>query len=266
MSDLLRQLRVRKMQSETNALPVDDESTPAETALATVAEDALKAAEPDAKDEEVEADPDVQIGEMLDEMSQEIRRLGREIFKTNRAADRNTELFDAALTEIRQLATVVAQILAQNAAQLSDAQFEAKASLCRELLRLTDTLEASLHAADELLARLQSQTAQAPQGLAFRFAVTRDLHATLAESAVAMRQWSEGQRLLAARLQTILQTAGGRVIDTLGRAFDPSLHRAVAVAQRDDLTPGTIVGEELKGYLLDGRILRYAEVVVARHE
>lgn len=102
--------------------------------------------------------------------------------------------------------------------------------------------------------------------MAFRFAVTRDLHATLAESAVAMQQWSEGQRLLAARLQTILQTAGGRAIDTLARAFDPSLHRAVAVAQRDGLTPGTIVGEELKGYLLNGRILRYAEVVVARHE
>ncbi len=266
MSDWLRQLRVRKMQSETNGLPADEESPGAEMASATFADEAPEAAEAEAEDEEIEADPGLQIGETLDEMSLEIRRLGREIFKTNRAADRNTDLFDAALTEIRQLSTVIAQVPAQNATQLSDAQFEAKASLCRELLRMTDTLDASLHAADELIARLQSKSAMEPHGLAFRFAVTRDLQATLAESAAAMRQWSEGQHLLAARLQTILQTAGVRAIDTLGRAFDPSLHRAVAIAQGDDLTPGTIVGEELKGYLLDGRILRYAEVVVARHE
>ncbi len=269
MNDWLRQLRLRRMQPETVWLPADEEpgaDEADETVSETIAEDAPEEAEDDAAEDEIEADPELQLGETLDEMSNEIRRLGREIFKTNRAADRNTELFSEALTEIRQLSTVIAQVPAQNAAQLSDAQFEAKATICRELLRLTDTFEASLHAADEVVVRLQSKTAREPQGLAFRFAATRDLHATLAESALALRQWSEGQRLLAARLQTVLQTAGVRAIDTLGRAFDPALHRAVAVAQRNDLTPGTIVGEELKGYVLDGRILRYAEVVVARYE
>jgi molecular chaperone GrpE len=81
-----------------------------------------------------------------------------------------------------------------------------------------------------------------------------------------LQQWRDGQKLLAERLQTALQTAGVRAIDSVGRAFDPAQHRAVSVAVRHDLTPGTIVGEELKGYLLDGRILRFAEVIVARHE
>ena len=268
MGDWLKQLRLRRMQPEPIWLPADEESTAADEESTADEAASAPAAEAvtESDEEEVETDPDFHFGEMLDEMSSEIRRMGREIFKTNRAADRQQELFTEALTEIRQLSTVIAQVPAQNAAQLSDAQFEAKATICRELLRMSDTFEVSLHAADELVARLETKAQDAPQGLAFRFAATRELHATLAESASAVQQWSEGQELLAARLQTILQTAGVRAIDTVGRAFDPALHRAVAVALRHDLTPGTIVGEELKGYVLDGRILRYAEVIVARHE
>ncbi|HEX4951639.1 MAG TPA: nucleotide exchange factor GrpE [Blastocatellia bacterium] len=254
MNGLLRQLRLRRMQAESDWSAAPTSST----------NDKHKVANEDEDGDEEEAD--TRIENLLEELSNEVRRMGREIFKTNRAADRQQELFTEALTEIRQLSSVIAQVPQQNAAQLSDAQFEAKATICRELLRLTDTLETSLHAADDLIARLQIKTQHAPQGVAAWFAATRDLHASLAEAALALRQWSEGQRLQAARLQTILQTAGVRALDTVGRAFDPTLHRAVATEQRPDLTPGTIVGEELKGYVLDGRILRYAEVVVARHE
>src|SRR5437764_14259621 len=83
----------------------------------------------------------------LADLSQEIRRVGRELFKTNRAAERNQELFESTLEELRQLRAAVIQANAQS----SDPVFLAKAALCRELLAVTDALEASRSAADEVL-------------------------------------------------------------------------------------------------------------------
>jgi molecular chaperone GrpE len=129
---------------------------------------------------------------------------------------------------------------------------------------MSDTLDASLSAADDLIARLQDRADQPSSGLAFQFSATRQLRNSLAESVAAMKQWREGQRLLVQRLETILRTAGVREIETTGRLFDPQVHRAVSVAEDTNLPAGTIVGEELKGYTLEERILRYAEVIVAK--
>jgi molecular chaperone GrpE len=202
------------------------------------------------------------LGVALEELSREIRRVGREVFKANRAAEGNQESFTAALAEIEQLTAVVARLPATTA----EAVFEAKASLCRELLRVADAMEASLTAAQALLARLNRQAERPAQGLVFRFAAAREMRAALADAVAALGQWRDGQQLLARRLQLALDAAGVRVIEAMGRQFDPALHRAVSVTRRNDLPAGTIVGEELKGYSLDGRILRYAEVVVAQHE
>jgi molecular chaperone GrpE (heat shock protein) len=201
-------------------------------------------------------------GASLAELSQEIRRVGRELFKTNRAAERNQELFEAALDELRQLATVVAQVPAQSAA----AVFEAKASLCRELLEVADALEASLAAAQEVVARLRAQAAQPAQGIGFRFAPARRLRDALGESVEMMSQWCDGQQLLYQRLMSGLEAAGLQAIESAGRPFDPARHHAVSAERRPDLPAGVIVGEERKGYLLDGKVLRYAEVRVARGE
>jgi len=215
--------------------------------------------------DEAGASVDFVFSAALDDLSQEIRRMGREMFKTNRAAERDQEIFTETLTEIRSLASTVAKIPQQNEATLNDAKFEAKAFICRELLRMADTMEASLSAADELIAQLQAKAGAPAQGAAYWFAATRQLRDSLAEAVSSLRQWREGQSLQAERLLAILRTAGVRGIETEGRAFDPALHRAVSIAHRNDVTPGTIVGEELKGYTLDGRILRYAEVIVAKN-
>jgi molecular chaperone GrpE (heat shock protein) len=215
--------------------------------------------------DEAQAAMDFDFGAALDELSQEVRRMGREMFKTNRAAERNQEIFAETLTELRDLASTVAKIPQQNEATLNDAKFEAKAFICRELLRMADTMEASLSAADELIAQLEAKTGAPARGVAHWFAATRQLRASLDEALSSLRQWREGQSLQAERLRAILRTAGAREIETEGRAFDPAQHRAVSIARRDDVAPGTIVGEELKGYTLAGRILRYSEVIVAKN-
>lgn len=198
----------------------------------------------------------------LEDLSQEVRRVGRELFKATRASERNQELFQAALEEVRRMNTLVAELPAQSA----EAVRAVKASVCRELLGVADALDASLTAGQETLARLQQTADQPAQGIVFRFSAARSLRGSLSEAVAAMRQWHEGQLLVRERLMQALQSLGLRAVETIGRPFDPSLHRAVSVEKRRGVPAGTIVGEDLKGYMLDGRILRYAEVIVARDE
>ena len=198
----------------------------------------------------------------LEDLSQEVRRVGRELFKTTRAAERNQELFQAALEEVQRMNILVAELPAQTA----EAVRAVKVSICRELLSVADALDASLSAAQDTLARLQETVDQPARGIVFRFSMARSLRDSLSEAVAAMGQWYEGQQLMRERLMHGLQSFGLRAVDAIGRPFDPSLHRAVSVEKRKDVPAGTIVGEDLKGYLLDGKILRYAEVIVAKDE
>lgn len=270
LEDSLRRLRSRQLMMEAvfGAAPASNQPPP--SIIERVAKpDRMQAEEQEEPIEVMEQEPEeptYDFDSAFDDLRQEIRRLGRELFKTNRTAEGNQGSFNEALTEIRQLAAVVAQIPEQSADAVREARFEAKAAVCRDLLRLADTAQASLSAADDLIARLRQQAEQPVAGLVFRFAAARQMRDSLAEAVAAMRQWRDGQALLVGRVGAILQAAGARPMDTVGRAFDPALHRAVSTATQRDVAPGTIVGEELKGYTLEGRILRYAEVIVAKHE
>lgn len=246
MSDSLRSLRMRRF---------------LDTAGPSGAEPAV---EEEAGEDDVRAEATGVIAESIDELSQEIRRFGREIFRVNRAGERNQELFGEAVEEIRRLSAAIALIPEQARESTEAAKFEARAEICRELLRMLDALQAGLVAADGLLAPLQAKADRASRGLAARFSETREMHEALSDAASALKQWREGHRLLTERLQSILRTAGVREIEAIGRPFDPSIHRAVSTVELPDLTPGTIVEVELPGYYLEGRILRYAEVMVAK--
>jgi molecular chaperone GrpE len=50
----------------------------------------------------------------------------------------------------------------------------------------------------------------------------------------------------------------------VGEQFDPELHEAVAVVPAGGLRPGTIAEIARSGYSGDGRVLRPAQVAVAR--
>src|SRR5262245_4622067 len=273
LDDSLRSLRLRRYESQSY-LPSQPESLDPEPANLAAEELEETMDDPAAQSVEQSVDESEEVNQekspdvlaALDEVNQEVRRLGREMFRANRVSERNQEIFDEAIGEIRNLASTVALIPAQHNEAISSAKFEAKAELCRELLRLSDTLRMSLSAAGELVDRLQAAggAQAANRGMAFWFSTTRQLSDSLTESIGAMKQWRDGQQLLFERLQSILRTAGVREIETAGRPFDPAIHRAVSVAESNDLSSGTIASEELKGYTLDGRILRYAEVIVVK--
>ncbi|MBI3653231.1 MAG: nucleotide exchange factor GrpE [Acidobacteria bacterium] len=204
------------------------------------------------------------LEEVIEELAQEVRKVGREVFKTNRNAERNQAAVEDAIAEIRQLASIVEEIPAQARQTVADAVFDAKAQICREVLRVADAMEASLKAADDLLTKLQSQQPQSGNPWLLKLMPSHQLHESLDEALAALQKWRDGQQLIYQRVMAILHSAGARVIDA--QVFDPKLQRVVSIAQNAALSNGTVVGEELKGYTLDGKILRYAEVIVIKNE
>jgi molecular chaperone GrpE len=57
--------------------------------------------------------------------------------------------------------------------------------------------------------------------------------------------------------------AGAEPFDSVGQPFDPTVHEAVEVVHTDGVKPGTVTRQVLRGWRLNGGLLRPARVVVA---
>lgn len=73
----------------------------------------------------------------------------------------------------------------------------------------------------------------------------------------------EGLRLSIQKFEEILQNEGVKEIETKDKEFDPHLMEAVETAEGET---GKVVSEIRKGYLLNGKLLRPAQVIVGRRE
>jgi len=60
-----------------------------------------------------------------------------------------------------------------------------------------------------------------------------------------------------------LKKFGVTPLESVGSAFDPAFHQAMAQVPTDEHPPNTVVEEFQKGYLLKERLLRPAMVTVA---
>jgi molecular chaperone GrpE len=74
----------------------------------------------------------------------------------------------------------------------------------------------------------------------------------------------EGLQATLRLVDKAFERAGVTMIDPQGQAFDPQQHEAMATIEAADLPPGSIASVVQKGYLLNGRVLRPARVLVAR--
>ncbi|MDX1518225.1 MAG: nucleotide exchange factor GrpE [Woeseiaceae bacterium] len=102
-------------------------------------------------------------------------------------------------------------------------------SFSRDLLAVKDSLEMGLQAADNA-----------------------DAEALLAGKAATLKL-----------LATTLERFGVEEIDPVGEPFDPERHEAMTMQPSDTAEPGSVLSVVQKGYLLNGRLLRPAMVVVA---
>ncbi|MCX6355512.1 MAG: nucleotide exchange factor GrpE [Candidatus Aureabacteria bacterium] len=74
----------------------------------------------------------------------------------------------------------------------------------------------------------------------------------------------EGVKLIQKQLLTVLKKYGLQPISALGQPFNPEFHEAVAEVETDQYPEGTIIAEQLRGYTLNGRLLRPSVVTVAQ--
>ncbi|MEZ5475173.1 MAG: nucleotide exchange factor GrpE [Steroidobacteraceae bacterium] len=74
----------------------------------------------------------------------------------------------------------------------------------------------------------------------------------------------EGQSATLRLLEKAFEKNQIETIDPLGTPFDPEVHEAMMTQPANGAPPGTVLAVVQRGYLLNGRLLRPARVVVAR--
>ena len=84
-----------------------------------------------------------------------------------------------------------------------------------------------------------------------------------AEGRQALDHFIEGSAMTLKLLLDVLQKNGVIELDPVGEKLDPELHQALSAIPSPDAEPNTILHVAQKGYLLNGRVIRAAQVIVA---
>jgi len=74
----------------------------------------------------------------------------------------------------------------------------------------------------------------------------------------------EGMDMTFRMLATSMEKVGIEAINPEGEAFNPEFHEAVSTQPSDDLPANSVAAVMQKGYMLNGRVLRAAMVMVAK--
>lgn len=86
-------------------------------------------------------------------------------------------------------------------------------------------------------------------------------HADKAEDNKSLK---EGVELIYKKLVTTLEKKGLKVMESVGEEFDADKHQALMQVDSDKHKSGYVVDEHLKGYLINDKVIRHAQVLVAK--
>lgn len=208
-------------------------------------------------------------------LDKQLSRVGREQFKANTLEEAQQRQAQAALEQLRDLSARREADLAVLREQLHADHSAQRLTVIQQLLPTLDGLNEALAAGQRLLADQPApEPAALPAPLTLRERVAfvlgrRTLPQVVVQSNGEWREavaaWLRGIELVRERLLHVLSAEGVQPIDALGEMFDPHRHIAAeTVPAADGIAPGTIVEEYRKGYQVGDRILRAAEVVVAK--
>lgn len=156
------------------------------------------------------------------------------------------EASDAAATdELEALRAELEQLKAQSLVERADLENQRK--------RIAREIETARKFANERL-------------LADLLPVFDSLDAGLAAAGADAGALRDGLELTYRQLLKVAADNGLSVVDPTGAAFNPEHHQAISQVDAGDAAPGSVVQVFQKGYLLNGRLLRPAMVVVARED
>lgn len=87
---------------------------------------------------------------------------------------------------------------------------------------------------------------------------------TLTETEAKGDAVAEGIKLIYSKMKTILAQKGVEEINAVGQEFDTDFHEAIThIPAADPKQKGKVVDQVQKGYILSGKVIRFARVVVA---
>jgi molecular chaperone GrpE len=92
------------------------------------------------------------------------------------------------------------------------------------------------------------------------------LDAGLAAAGSEPSPLKDGLELTMKQLLKVASDNGLTLLDPTGEGFNPEHHQAISQADAPNAAPGSVIQVFQKGYLLNGRLLRPALVVVAKHD
>jgi molecular chaperone GrpE len=74
----------------------------------------------------------------------------------------------------------------------------------------------------------------------------------------------DGLELIYKKLFNALEKKGLKVMESVGEEFDSEKHEALMQVESDEVESGHIVDQHLKGYLINDKVIRHAQVLVAK--
>ena len=91
-----------------------------------------------------------------------------------------------------------------------------------------------------------------------------DLAVQACNGVAGMEKFLEGIKLADREVFRVLENQGLKPLETKGKSFDPHEHEVVQVVETSEAPDQTVLDEVRKGYRLGERVLRPAQVRVAR--
>jgi molecular chaperone GrpE (heat shock protein) len=234
--------------------------------------------------------------EQVMELADAVKEMNRLQQKNNLLGESKDQQLESVVSTLQEIVTRREQVQKQQAQYNHERQESIKrlgrGEFATDLLPALDGLELSLARGEAILARQRRDLATLTHGVLPReddktaaaaglldrlrpkrgpeeeMGVQSHQPARLPESMLAttqaMQEWLYQVKLVHDRFHALLSAEGVEPVVTARQTFDPHLHIAVDTEARSDVPPNTIVREIRKGYRQNNRVLRYAEVVVAR--
>lgn len=85
-----------------------------------------------------------------------------------------------------------------------------------------------------------------------------------AEQSKEVNSLLEGTELIQKKMLGILEKQGLEPLPAEGKDFDPDQHDALMQIEKENIESGKIIEEHLRGYILNGKVIRHSQVVVAK--
>jgi molecular chaperone GrpE len=113
--------------------------------------------------------------------------------------------------------------------------------------------------------KLQAVSRGKEEVLRAMFPILGNLHLALQHAEQDANAVRQGVQMIWQQFESFLRDQGVERVATVGQPFDPAQHEALSTVPATAEAPAnTVVSEVNAGYMLEGRLLRPAQVVVAR--